>query len=126
MLHFFKYLFKKTIMKKQLFLLSLFFSGCISGPNIAKSDIEIPKKFIESKEAGKIKNVNEWWQNFYEAAINDHIDRIIENSCDSSTAKAQIQRLLACYNLEKAKRSLIFFQIKEKSFTANKNLIKEN
>ena len=105
------------MIKKACLLLTLFFTGCMSGPNIAGPDVEIPHKFIEDKEAGKVKNVNDWWQNFYDEAINAYIDRTIQNNIDIQMTKEQIQKARIFCSLEKAKNLFLFYQLKEKVFS---------
>lgn len=89
-------------MKKISFFILLTLSGCLSGPNFKEPQLQLPDKFIESKEAGKIKNIKDWWQNFYDTTLNAFIERAIQNNFDVEIAKEKIREARAMYNFEKA------------------------
>ena len=91
-------------MKKYLFVITfIFLSGCMVGPNYKKPNIELPTKFLESKEDDNaISSLTSWWDSFDDPILNDLIKTAISNNYSLKIALEKIEETRAYYRIKKA------------------------
>ncbi len=91
-----------------IFAITLFFAGCMVGPDYVKPKVDVPAAFLyEEKEARDTANT-EWWKQFRDPVLDELISEALSNNKDVRIAAANIEQ--AAGILEQT-RSPLFPQI---------------
>jgi NodT family efflux transporter outer membrane factor (OMF) lipoprotein len=85
--------------------ISLFFSGCMVGPNVKTPDVALPKSFLEktAPSAEDLSDLKEWWKQFEDPYLNNLIEKAITQNYSIRIAKEKIEEFRAFYHIERPK-----------------------
>lgn len=88
-------------MKKCRFLVFVFLTSCMVGPNYQEPKVKTPKKFSESKKNKNTSLIN-WWKKFEDPVLDQLVNQAFKKNYDINIAKERICQLKARYRITKA------------------------
>jgi multidrug efflux system outer membrane protein len=89
-------------MKKYLLLCSIFFAGCMVGPNYRRPEVSMPTKYEENKPevAAADEDFLHWWKELDDPLLNSLIDEAVQGNYDFKIAIEKILQARAQYRIE--------------------------
>ena len=84
------------------FLLGLFVSGCMVGPDYEQPELDTPADWrVEASDARDLSN-SQWWQQFGDPVLPELIDEALEQNKDLLIATARVDEFLGRYGVTRA------------------------